>query len=133
MTSELLRIAFLLWLVELPVAAVNWFVLAQRVYRPRVGELRAHQLAMVTRMVWIVGLAYLLLRLAGSWTTAATLLAGLFWVLLWLVFEWFGSLLVRRPVQEILVGWHVSRGYLWPAVLVVYLLSPLVVGLLMRG
>ena len=133
MNSELLRLTFVLWLIELPVAAVNWVLLAQRVYRPRVGELRAHQIAMVTRMAWIVGLAYVLLRLAGHWTTAGTLLAGLFWVLLWLAFEWGGSLLTRRPVPEILVGWRLDRGYLWPAVLLTYLLAPLVVGLMLPG
>jgi hypothetical protein len=33
------------------------------------------------------------------------------------VFEWGGSLLLRRPVDEILVGWHVTEGYMWPYVL----------------
>jgi hypothetical protein len=127
--TELLRLTFLVWLAELPLAAVNWFVLAKRVYEPRVGELRAHRIAMVTRMVWIVVLAVVLLRLADGSTTLDALVAGLFWMLLWLSFEWVGSLLVRRPIREILVGWHVERGYLWPYVLATYLLAPLVVGL----
>ena len=54
--------------------------------------------------------------------------AGVFWIALWLAFEWGGSLLIRRPVQEILIGWHVERGYMWPYVLLAYLLAPLLVG-----
>ena len=49
-----------------------------------------------------------------------------------LAFEWIGSFIVRRPVQEILEGWHVERGYMWPYVLVTYLVAPLVVGLVFQ-
>jgi hypothetical protein len=33
--STLLMITFRIWLVELPIAAVNYFVLMRRVYEPR--------------------------------------------------------------------------------------------------
>ena len=132
MTSHLLMLTFRIWLIELPLAALNWFVLANRVYEPRLGPLRAHRIAMTTRMVYVVVLAYVLLRWAGTFTAPATLYAGAFWMLLWLAFEWGGSLLLRRPVREVLVGWHVRQGYLWPWVLATYLLSPLVVGLLVH-
>lgn len=62
----------------------------------------------------------------------ALCLAGLFWMTLWLVFECGGSFLIRRPVHEILVGWHVERGYMWPHVLLAYVLSPLAAGGLTR-
>lgn len=52
-------------------------------------------------------------------------------MMLWLAFEWTGSLLTRRPVHEILEGWHIERGYMWPYVLLAYLFSPLIVGLLL--
>lgn len=133
MNSYLLMLTFRVWLIELPVAAVNWFLLARHVYRPRWGDLRAHRVAMTTRIGWIVVLAYLLLHVAGTYTVPDTLVAGLFWMLLWLAFEWAGSLLVRRPVHEILAGWHVERGYLWPYVLAAYLLAPVVVGPLVPG
>ena len=129
MNTHLLMLTFRIWLIEIPLTALSWFVLSARVYRPRFGELRAHQVAMTTRIVWIVVLAYVLLRFAGHYTALDTLGAGAFWMLLWLAFEWGGSLLVRRPVREILVGWHVERGYMWPYVLATYLLAPLAVGL----
>jgi hypothetical protein len=39
-----------------------------------------------------------------------------------------GSFLLRRPVHEILEGWHIERGYMWPYVLAAYFFSPLIVG-----
>jgi hypothetical protein len=120
---------FRVWLAEIPLAAVNAFVLMDHVYAPRVGTLHAHQVAMVTRIVLALALAVVIVRVAHAHDAGhdprSLLLAGLFWTGLWLTFEWVGSLLIGRPVQEILVGWHVERGYLWPYVLLTYLLAPL--------
>ncbi len=132
MNTHLLMLTFRVWLIELALAAVNWFVLAERVYRPRFGSLRAHQIAMLTRMVWVLVLSAFLLHFARTYSMLDTVVAGLFWVVLWLVFEWGGSLQMRRPVSEVLVGWHVRQGFLWPYVLATYLLAPLLVGLLRR-
>ena len=76
--------------------------------------------------------AYLLDYFAGLGSVSDYLLAGFYWLLMVLAFEWIGSLLIRRPIREILVGWHIERGYMWPYVLLTYLLSPLVVGLLLN-
>jgi hypothetical protein len=126
--STLLMITFRIWLVELPIAAVNYFVLMRRVYEPRWGQLRAHQIGMATRVLIIAVLAYVVLDHVGRYTTLDLLVAGAFWMALWLAFEWCGSLLLRRPVHEIVVGWHVERGYMWPYVLLAYLIVPLLVG-----
>jgi hypothetical protein len=125
-------ITFRAWLVEVPVAAGNAFVLMDRVYAPRVGALTAHQIGMTTRIAVAFVFAYFITYFARDYTARSLALAGLFWMTLWLVFEWGGSLLIGRPVEEILVGWHVERGYMWPYVLVAYLLAPLVVGLILR-
>ena len=127
-------ITFRVWFIELGVSAVNYFVLMNRVYEPRYGKLRAHQIGMSTRIVYIFVFAYFVLYFARRYTTLDTLVAGAFWLLLVLAFEWIGSLILRRPVREILEGWHIDRGFMWPYVLAAYFLSPLVVGLLVsRG
>jgi hypothetical protein len=33
-----------------------------------------------------------------------------------------------RPVEDILVGWNIFAGYMWPYVLVAYLSSSFIVG-----
>jgi hypothetical protein len=131
-SSYLLMITFRVWLAEIAVSAFNYFVLMKRVYEPRVGALRAHRIGMTTRIVYILPFAYVLVRVADADTVPELLLAGTFWLALVLLFEWAGSLLLRRPVHEILEGWHVESGYMWPYVLATYLFSPLLMGLLLN-
>lgn len=130
MNSYLLMITFRVWLAEILVSGFNYFVLIKRVYEPRVGELRAHRIGMLTRIAYIFPFAYLLVTASGASTVGEYVLAGAYWLGLVLAFEWIGSFILRRPVREILAGWHVERGYLWPYVLAAYFISPLTVGLI---
>lgn len=131
MNTHLLMITFRVWLIEIAVSGINYFVLMNRVYAPRVGELRAHRIGMTTRIVYIFPFAYVLVRWARIDSAPEYLLAGTYWLLMVLAFEWVGSFIIRRPVHEILEGWHVEHGYMWPQVLAAYFLSPLIVGLLL--
>ena len=47
-------------------------------------------------------------------------------------FEWGESFLMGRPVEEILIGWNIFAGYMWPYVLLTYLFSNLIVGVVLR-
>jgi hypothetical protein len=131
--ARFLLVATRVWLVEILISGFNFFVLMHLVYEPLWGELRAHQIGMSTRIVYIFVLAYLLLRYNRDYTTRDLLHAGALWLGLALAFEWGGSvLLLRRPVHEILVGWHVENGYMWPYVLLAYFSANLIVGLTLR-
>jgi hypothetical protein len=88
-------------------------------------------MGMSTRIAYVVVIAYFLDRFARADSAREFVAAGAFWMLLWLAFEWSGSFLTRRPVHEILEGWHVEDGYMWPYVLLAYLLAPTIVGLLL--
>jgi hypothetical protein len=131
MNTNLLMFTFRVWVLEIAVSGFNYFVLMRRVYEPRVGELRAHRIGMLTRIAYIFPFAYLLVAWADVDTVPDFLLAGTYWLLMVLAFEWIGSFIIRRPVHEILEGWHVEKGYLWPYVLLTYFLSPLIVGVLL--
>lgn len=128
MDSDILMYTFRVWFFEIAVSGVNYFVLMKRVYEPRVGVLRAHRIGMTTRIVYILPFAYILVRVADLDTVPEMLLAGTYWLLLVLAFEWIGSFILRRPVHEILEGWHIENGYMWPYVLAAYFFSPLIVG-----
>lgn len=130
MDSFILMMVFRVWFLEIIVSGVNYFVLMRRVYEPRYGVLKAHRIGMTTRIVYIFAFAYVLDAIADLTTVGEYLLAGVFWLLMILAFEWVGSFLIRRPVHEILEGWHVERGFMWPYVLATYLLSPLIVGII---
>jgi len=118
--------------METLVSGFNFFVLMGLIYEPRLGELVAHQIGMSTRIVYIFVFAYLLLRSTRQYTIRDLVYVGFLWLGLELLFEWGGSLAIGRPVQEILIGWNIFAGFMWPYVLLTYLLSNLIVGIILR-
>jgi hypothetical protein len=132
MNTYLLMITFRVWVLEIAASGFNYFVLMNRVYAPRVGELRAHRIGMGTRIAYIVVFACFLVKYGHVDSMPESLLAGTYWLLMVLAFEWIGSFIIRRPLAEILEGWHVERGYMWPYVLLTYFASPLVTEVLLH-
>jgi hypothetical protein len=130
--KPLLLVAVRVWATEILVSGFNYFVLMMLVYEPRWGELVAHQIGMSTRIVYIFIFAYLLLKYADSYNTKDLFTIGGLWLVLTLAFEWLGSFAIRRPVDEIVVGWNILRGYMWPYVLAAYFAAAPVVGLTLR-
>ena len=128
MNIKLLKTAIRAWLMEILVAGFNYFVLMNRIYEPRWGELTAHRIGMTTRIIVICTFAYLLLRRVNNWEQADLVHVGLLWLTLTLTFEWAGSLALGRCVQDILVGWNILNGYMWPYVLFTYLASNTIIG-----
>lgn len=126
--TVLLKTAIRVWLMEILVSGFNFFVLMNLIYEPRWGYLVAHQIGMSTRIVYISIFAYLLLRYVKEYDTKDLIHVGILWLGLTLVFEWAGSLAIGRPIQEILVGWNIFAGHMWPYVLLTYLLSNLIIG-----
>jgi len=123
--TSLLKTAIRVWLMEILVSGFNFFVLMNLVYAPMWGVLVAHQIGMSTRIVYIFIFAYFLLRSVMQYETRDLIHVGILWLGLTLTFEWVGSLAIGRSVEEILVGWNVFAGYMWPYVLLTYLLSNL--------
>lgn len=125
--KPLLRAGTRFWMLETVISSVNFFVFINLVYELAWGSLMAHQVGMTTRICCICILAWFLLRHVRSYETRDLVHVGLLWLGLELLFEWGGSLLVGRPVADILLGWNILAEYLWPYVLAAYLLSNLVI------
>ena len=132
MNIVLLKTAIRVWLMEILVSGFNFFVLMNLVYEPRWGAVVAHQIGMSSRVVYISIFAYLLLRYVKKYETKDLIHVGFLWLGLTLIFEWGGSLAIGRPVEEILIWWNIFTGYMWPYVLLTYLLSPLIVGTILH-
>jgi hypothetical protein len=128
MNSALMKLGVRVWLLETIVSGFNFFVLMDLIYEPRWGELASHQIGMSTRIVYIFIFAYLMLSYTKKYDTKDLVSVGFLWVGLELLFEWGGSLAIGRPVQEILVGWNIFNGHMWPCVLLTYLFANLIVG-----
>ena len=134
MNSPLLKRAVLFWLLETVFAVFNFSVLMNLVYEPRWGALVAHQIGMSTRILVIFGLAYLLLRPSKKFETKDLIYVGILWLGLEELEEWGGSLVAGRSVHDILIGWNIFAGYMWPYVMLTYLFSTLIVGtILLHG
>ena len=125
---QLLHYGFRAWCIEIMISGFNFFVLMNLIYEPKIGYLAAHQIGMTTRILYIFVIAYFLLRKVKQYTTKDLVHVGLFWLGMTLTFEWGGSFIIRRPVSEIIEGWNICKGYMWPYVLLSYLLSNLIVG-----
>jgi hypothetical protein len=132
MNTTFLKLGARVWLIETIVSGFNFFILMGLVYEPRWGELTAHQIGMSTRIVYIFIFAFFMLRYAKEYTTKNLFLVGLLWLGLELLFEWGGSLATGGSVQEILVGWNIFNGHMWPYVLLTYLFANLIVGTVLR-
>jgi len=132
MNSYLLKLGARVWLMETLVSGFNFFVLMGLIYEPTWGQLASHQIGMSTRIVLIFAFAYFMLRYAKKYETKDLLIVGFLWLGLELLFEWGGSFAMGRPVQEILVGWNIFNGYMWPYVLLTYLFANLIVGIILN-
>lgn len=128
MNIEFLKLGIRAWLMQILVAGFNFFILMNLIYQPLWGELIAHQIGMITRIIINFVFAYLILMRADEYNTKDLMAVGVLWLILTLIFEWGGSLAIGVPVEEILIGWNIFAGYIWPYVLLSYLLAPLIVG-----
>lgn len=133
MNTPLLKTTISVWLIEILVSGFNFFVLMNLVYEPMWGVLAAHQIGMSTRIVYIFVFAYFLLRFVKEYDTGDLVHVGILWLVLTLLFEWVGSFAIGRPVEEILIGWNIFAGYMWPFVLLTYLFSNLIVGSILHS
>jgi hypothetical protein len=118
--------------MEILASGFNFFALMNLIYEPSWGPPLAHQIGMSTRIVYIFVFAYFLLRFVKEYNTSDLVHVGILWLVLTLLFEWAGSLVIGRPVEEILIGWNVFAGYMWPYVLLAYLLSNPIIGTIFR-
>jgi len=118
--------------MQIIVAGFNFFILMNLIYEPMWGYLVAHQIGMATRILINIFFAYFLLLNTEEYNNKDLILVGILWLVLTLIFEWGGSIALGRPIGEILVGWNIFAGYMWPYVLLSYLLSPLIVGVILH-
>jgi len=132
MNISLLKVATRVWLMQILVAGFNFFILMNLIYEPKWGVLVAHQIGMTTRIAINFIFAYFLLLYTEDYNTNDLMAVGILWTILTLIFEWGGSLAIGRPVQEILVGWNIFAGYMWPYVLLSYLIAPLIIGTILH-
>lgn len=124
----MLRRAVLTWVAFVPVAVLNG-IIRQAVYEPALGDLRAHQVSVVTGSAAIFAVAYTMLRHYVAREDDRRLLGiGAGWMAATVLFEFgLGRLVVGDPWTILLRDYNITEGRVWPVVLLTILVSPLLV------
>ncbi|MBI4644151.1 MAG: hypothetical protein HY790_00330 [Deltaproteobacteria bacterium] len=120
--------AFFFWLGFLAVA-IAFGVVREKILTPALGPLggRAGGTLLVCASIFL--LIYIYVRKLKDATPNALLSLGIFWTVLTIAFEClFGRYLLGLSWQLILADYNVFQGRLWPLVLLVTLLGPLLAG-----
>lgn len=122
--------SLLMWIVMLVAMMGNGFVRVL-VLEPRLGEQRARQAASVLAVCIVLALAAFFVRGLRRPRPLELLGVGLFWLALTLAFEFgVGHYVSGASWEALLADYDLSRGRLWPLVLLTVLLGPWLSGLL---
>jgi hypothetical protein len=121
------------WFPMLALAIANG-ALRQATYGKRIPELRAHQLSTaIGAAVFGVYIGFVI-RVWPPVSTQQALQVGLLWLALTIAFEFFmGLVLARRPLNQVLRDYHVTRGRVWVLLLLWITVAPVLFHLLDRN
>lgn len=106
----MLKRAFAVWLIFILVESMNG-AFRQLVLEPRIGDLSARQVSVVTGSVLIVAVTYRFIRWIEAKTARQLTLVGIMWVVLTLVFEiGLGRFVLGYSWERILSDFNLTRG-----------------------
>lgn len=104
---------FFAWFGLMLLAVLNGG-LRDAVYKPRMGELAAHQLSTVILLLLIAGYLWFLVRVWPIESSNQAWLIGVMWFLMTEAFEFgMGRLLLGQSWRELLYAYNVLAGQVW--------------------
>lgn len=117
------------WLVFMVTAIANG-AFRESVLIPRFGKQVGHWVSAAMLCAFLVVEIVVFLAIAGKGESRGELLGlGAMWLVLTLAFEFgFGRFVEKKTWSEMLDDYKLWRGRLWPVVLLVILLTPVVTG-----
>jgi len=131
MLPTLLR-AFIVWFAILLLAIVNG-ALREKILNPRLGEASGHVVSTLILSILVVIVSWLSISWIGPANFRAAVIIGILWLFLTLVFEFLaGHYLFGASWDKLLTDYDLSRGRIWPLVLLTTLISPPVIFWLKR-
>ena len=118
--------ALALWALLLVLAVANG-ALREAVLIPRLGALPGHQVSTVLLSLLILFAVWALSPWLRVGSTGAAWTVGIAWVGLTLAFEFVaGHYLFHNPWDKLFADYDVLHGRIWPLVLIVTLLAPVI-------
>lgn len=116
------------WFLFMILAIIN-AGLRNNIYRPMIGELRAHQLSTIIFIALIIIVTYIILRLSSiSLTSSEAFLIGILWMLFTISFEFIaGHYLFGNSWNKLLGDYNILTGRIWIFVLLTLIFTPYIV------
>jgi hypothetical protein len=127
--KKLVPYVFLIWILDIIFTIIIKIGLEGE-FSPGVhgASLLSHQIRILIRIGIAFCMAGIILYVVKHYTSKDLWLTGLLWLTLVLIFEWGGSLIIGRTVEDILIGWNIFQGYFWVYFLIAVFVSPFVMG-----
>jgi len=134
METRLLLYALGFWTLFIPFAIVNAGV-REYVVAPRLGEHAGHVISTVVFLAVLLLAVYVFLRFVHvSYATADLWLLGVLWFSLTVLFEFgFGHYVMGNSWEALLHDYNLLAGRVWVFIPLAWLLSPRLIGWLVRA
>jgi len=123
--------ALVIWIIILVLAIINGGF-RESVLIPKLGKRSGLLISGLMLSVFIIAVTYLLLPWLDIFQIRGLMMIGGGWLILTLVFEFSFGLIRGIPLDKILEAYNFKDGNMWPLVLLVTALAPLMAGW-MRG
>jgi hypothetical protein len=113
------------WFLFMIFAIIN-AVLRNVVYKPIIGDLRAHQLSTIFFIILILVVTYLVLKYSKvELTTQQTFIIGTIWLFFTICFEFLaGHYVFGNSWEKLLADYNIFQGRIWSLVLITIFISP---------
>jgi len=118
-------VTFGAWLVFVVIAILN-AAFRNKVYKPVVGDLAAHQISTIVFVSLIFVVTYLILQVSDlQLTDFSALVMGGIWLVSTILFEFVaGHFVFKNSWEKLLADYNIFRGRIWVLVLVATFLAP---------
>lgn len=133
MNARLFLYSFGIWFILVIFAILNGAI-RNAVYKPKLGELPAHQISTVIMVCIILLVVYLFIKkIKIDFTKTDLILIGVFWLFLTIVFEFiFGHYVMGNSWEVLFADYKIHKGRLWSLVLITTLIAPYFIGKILK-
>jgi hypothetical protein len=113
------------WLLFMVLAIINAGI-RNAVYKPVIGDLRAHQLSTIIFIVLILIVTYLVLRFSNiQLSDKDAIILGSIWLLLTICFEFLaGHFAFGNSWEKLVADYNILKGRIWSLVLITIFFAP---------
>jgi len=115
------------WLVFMILAIIN-AIIRNAVYKPIIGDLRAHQLSTIIFIILVISITYLILRFSHLYLSdKEALIMGLIWLVFTICFEFLaGHYVFGNSWDKLFADYNIIKGRIWSLVLITTLFAPFI-------